>query len=112
MPSDAAVLQWQPILKRIHGAVLNNVPDVVLKGISAVFAGQRDLLVVAPTGSGKTDAWLVPVLDESSGLTVIVVPYTSLVSQTAAVCRQRGIRHSIYNPGPTPSLGLIRACGS
>jgi superfamily II DNA helicase RecQ len=37
-----------------------------------------DVCVIAPTGSGKSVLWLLPLLVQKDGISLVITPYTSL----------------------------------
>ena len=85
--------------------------DIQKKVIPAAMAG-KDILAIAPTGSGKTYAYLIPVLQKLEPQTgrkklpeaLILVPTRELAIQTAGVIRhllerKEGIRTAVLTGG-------------
>ncbi|KIY70026.1 ATP-dependent DNA helicase [Cylindrobasidium torrendii FP15055 ss-10] len=52
----------------------------------------RDMLILMPTGSGKSLTFQLPAACASSGLTVVVTPLLALMSNQTTALRQKGIR--------------------
>jgi superfamily II DNA helicase RecQ len=51
----------------------------------------KDVVVIAPTGMGKTLAFLIPVLIDSSRSIIIVSPLTTLSEQHATSLVEKGV---------------------
>ena len=66
----------------------------------AVINRSKDVLVILPTGGGKTNVCLVPVKIESlKGMkTVVIVPLICLKSQFAKNCNDAKITHCFWSP--------------
>ncbi|KAJ7605898.1 P-loop containing nucleoside triphosphate hydrolase protein, partial [Roridomyces roridus] len=43
-----------------------------------VLARDRDAVVISPTGSGKSLSWVLPLLAQKEGISLVITPYTSL----------------------------------
>jgi superfamily II DNA or RNA helicase len=46
-----------------------------------VIARKGDLCIIAPTGSGKSLVWALPLLEQKDGISLVIVPFTSLGHQ-------------------------------
>ena len=69
----------------------------------AVVAGQTPLVVVLPTGGGKSLLFTVPACLQDAGVTVVVVPFRALIENLVMRITKSGIdcmewRHGQTNP--------------
>jgi superfamily II DNA helicase RecQ len=69
----------------------------------AVIDGQTPLVVILPTGGGKSLLFMVPAYLEATGVTVVVVPYRALADNLVDRIRRSGIdcfewTHGQVNP--------------
>jgi len=55
-----------------------------------------DLLVILPTGGGKTLVYLLPIFIEQDMTMVVVVPFVALVDQVEEECKKAGISCQIW----------------
>jgi len=55
-----------------------------------------DLLVILPTGGGKTLVYLLPIFIERDMTTVVVVPFVALVDQVEEQCKGVGLSCQIW----------------
>jgi superfamily II DNA helicase RecQ len=60
--------------------------------IRHVLAGARNMVVILPTGSGKSMAWLIPAIIPSDKVSVVIVPYQSLLQDHIKEAKERQIR--------------------
>ncbi|EGG07552.1 uncharacterized protein MELLADRAFT_62517 [Melampsora larici-populina 98AG31] len=67
--------------------------------VKGVFDRREDYLIVACTGGGKSLAYTLPPLVETSGTTVIIQPLCALVSETALELERMKVDHIVYQPG-------------
>ena len=51
-----------------------------------VIGREGDLCVIAPTGAGKSLLWMLPLLVQKKGISLVIVPYTSLGHQGEQRC--------------------------
>ncbi|KAF4612582.1 hypothetical protein D9613_012725 [Agrocybe pediades] len=52
--------------------------DYQVEAANVIVSRERDLCIVAPTGSGKSLTWVLPLLAQGKGISLVVVPFTSL----------------------------------
>jgi len=52
--------------------------DYQVEASNVIISRQQDLCVIAPTGAGKSLVWVLPLLAQKKGISVVIVPYTSL----------------------------------
>jgi superfamily II DNA helicase RecQ len=69
----------------------------------AVLRGQTPLVVVLPSGGGKSLLFTVPAVVEKEGVTVVVVPYRALIEDLVARIQESGVdcmewKHGENNP--------------
>ena len=55
-----------------------------------------DLLVILPTGGGKTLVYLLPIFIERDMTTVVVVPFVALVDQVEEQCQKAGLSCQVW----------------
>ncbi|KAF1956342.1 hypothetical protein CC80DRAFT_362384, partial [Byssothecium circinans] len=73
------------------------------QALHAVLDGQTPLVVVLPTGGGKSLLFSVPACLEGAGMTVVVVPYRALIEDLVGRMQKCGIdcmewKHGESNP--------------
>ncbi|KAH9811486.1 P-loop containing nucleoside triphosphate hydrolase protein [Melampsora americana] len=67
--------------------------------IKGVFDRNKDYLIVARTGGGKSLAYTLPPMVELKGTTVVIQPLKALVAETSTELSRKNIRHLVYtNP--------------
>ncbi|KAF9536389.1 P-loop containing nucleoside triphosphate hydrolase protein [Agrocybe pediades] len=64
--------------------------DYQVEAANVIVSRDRDLCIVAPTGSGKSLTWVLPLLAQRKGISLVIVPFTSLGFQG----EQRTFTHS------------------
>ena len=69
---------------------------------------KSDLLIILPTGGGKTLTYLLPIFMEETLTTVIVLPYVVLVDQVEELCMSMNITSQIWR-GKGHSIGNSQA---
>jgi len=76
----------------------------ILRALTTVLDADHDILVVAPTGSGKTLLALGPILVEDPGLvTVVLIPFKALARQYEELCQARNISAVWWDPRQDPA---------
>ena len=84
-------------LRRFYGNPgANFLSNVQIHAVREVLRRRDDLLIVMPTGSGKSLAYMLPVWLESEGIgstviTIVVVPLVALMKDIRRRCEARGI---------------------
>jgi superfamily II DNA helicase RecQ len=73
------------------------------QALHAVLRGQTPLVVILPTGGGKSLLFTVPACLDNTGVTVVVVPYRALIADLLDRMQKRGIdciewKHGESNP--------------
>jgi len=67
--------------------------DYQVEAANVIIAREKDLCVIAPTGSGKSHLWVLPLLVQKGGISLVIIPYTSLGFQG----EQRCVHISFYH---------------
>ena len=71
--------QWNAL---VHCAQILSLPahlrEFQIECANLVLSRSRDICIIAPTGQGKSLLWALPLLMQSAGCSLIVMPYTSL----------------------------------
>lgn len=57
-----------------------------MQGPNLVLAREKDLLIISPTGSGKSKVWSLALHAQKKGISIVVTPYTSLGKEGASRC--------------------------
>ncbi|KAH9807188.1 P-loop containing nucleoside triphosphate hydrolase protein [Melampsora americana] len=65
--------------------------------VKAIFDRNKDYLIVARTGGGKSLAYTLPPMVELKGTTVIIQPLKALVAETSAELTRKRIPHLLYS---------------
>jgi superfamily II DNA helicase RecQ len=60
---------------------------------------KSDLLVILPTGGGKTLTYQLPIFLEENMTTVVIVPFVVLVKQVEEQCRDLNLSYEIWKKG-------------
>ncbi|KAF8196531.1 hypothetical protein BJ912DRAFT_955536, partial [Pholiota molesta] len=60
--------------------------DYQVEAANSVISRRGDLCVIAPTGAGKSHTWILPLLAQGMGISLVVVPFTSLGYQGKERC--------------------------
>ncbi|KAG6819048.1 hypothetical protein H0H93_015956 [Arthromyces matolae] len=55
-----------------------------IESSNVIIQRHSDLCVIAPTGMGKSLVWVLPLLAQKSGISLVIIPYTSLGHQGVA----------------------------
>src|SRR3954452_15974732 len=99
MSSNAHVQELQQQLEHHFG--FKRFRPGQAEAVRAAMAG-RDVLVVMPTGSGKSLCYQLPAL-ELEGTTVVVSPLISLMKDQAGRLREHGYRVAEMNSAVPPN---------
>ncbi|KAK4906400.1 hypothetical protein LTR66_017719, partial [Elasticomyces elasticus] len=90
IPTNEALSKLERELKRMMGkeAAFRGVQDEAIKAITA---GMSPVVVVMPTGAGKSMLFMLPAWVEQGGTTVVVVPLIALRGDMTRRCKELGI---------------------
>ena len=69
--------------------------------------GRTPLVVVLPTGGGKSLLFMVPASLEDAGITVVVVPFRALLDNLLQKAQAAGIDSVEWKSGSTPRAALV-----
>jgi superfamily II DNA helicase RecQ len=69
------------------------------QALHAVIDGQTPLVVVLPTGGGKSLLFTVPACMENTGVTVVIVPYRALIQDLISRVHTAGLECQEWRPG-------------
>ncbi|KAF8168392.1 hypothetical protein B0H34DRAFT_816282 [Crassisporium funariophilum] len=74
--------QWNKLMRE-HGILLQDqsLKDFQVEAANHIVNRNRDLCIISPTGSGKSLVWVLPLLAQGTGVSLVIVPYTSLGHQ-------------------------------
>ena len=76
--------------------------------LSEIFNRTSILLVIAPTGSGKSLFFQIPSLIDPLGVTIVILPLISLLYDQLSRAKRLNISATIYNPrNPPDSVRLV-----
>jgi superfamily II DNA or RNA helicase len=77
------------------------------EAIYAVIRGQTPLVVVLPTGGGKSLLFMVPALLDGTEITIVVVPYRALIDDLVDRIRSSGIDCIEWKPGQANPATIV-----
>lgn len=79
-----------------------------LKAIAEALDRRDDILVVMPTGSGKSDVFLLPsFMEAGKRVTILILPLVALVADVQARCSSMGISVGTWNTRATPGIQIL-----
>jgi len=76
------------------------------QAVEAVIDGVSPLIVVLPTGAGKSLSFMIPALLPDAGTTVVITPLIALAENMLARCKEVNIDCILYGRGP-PRMATI-----
>jgi superfamily II DNA helicase RecQ len=94
-------------LRRMAGNPTAEFRSVQEPVVAAVQQGVSPIVAVMPTGAGKSMAFMLPVLMESSGTTIVVVPLTALRADMVRRCSEAGIACAEWNARHPPDWAAL-----
>lgn len=77
------------------------------RAVNAVLDRQTPLVVVLPTGGGKSLLFMLPAIVEEGGVTVVVVPYRQLITSTVERIQACGIDCIEWRSGNTDPASVV-----
>lgn len=63
-----------------------------------IVRGAAEMIVILPTGAGKSVLFMLPALIERTQTTVLIVPLKSLRVDMSRRLSEAGISNAVYNP--------------
>jgi superfamily II DNA/RNA helicase len=78
--------------------------------LQVICARERDVLVVLPTGGGKSLLFMLPAFMETGRTTVVVVPLVALTSDTQMRCTQAGLSCAAWKSGEDVAVLASTEC--
>jgi superfamily II DNA helicase RecQ len=75
--------------------------------IEAIMGGKSPIIAVMPTGGGKSLLFMLPVVAEPSGVTIVVVPLIALKADLKRRCEEMGIRVAEWNARMPPDAATV-----
>ncbi|KAF5333403.1 hypothetical protein D9611_002633 [Ephemerocybe angulata] len=90
--------EWNELARK-HGLITSSqsLRDYQVEGANHIIARESDLCIVAPTGAGKSTLWTLPLLAQKGGISLVVVPFTSLGVQGENRHRDSAISATFLN---------------
>jgi len=76
------------------------------QAVEAVIEGVSPLIVVLPTGAGKSLSFMIPALLPDAGTTVVITPLVALAENMLARCKEANVDCILYGRGP-PRMATI-----
>ncbi|KAG2740621.1 hypothetical protein P692DRAFT_20851337 [Suillus brevipes Sb2] len=83
--------------------------DFQIQCSNIVIGRSKDVCVIAPTGQGKSLLWVLPLLVQKSGVSLLITPYTSLGSEGQDRNCALGIRSVFINANQKDATTLADA---
>ncbi|KAK3059396.1 hypothetical protein LTS18_010971, partial [Coniosporium uncinatum] len=75
--------------------------------MEVVLTGERPLVVILPTGGGKSLLFMAPACLDDPGVTIVVAPFRALVNDMADRVRKRGIDCLEWRPGEVNAATVV-----
>ena len=104
---------WSPAallggVRRLHGKedMTWRSPEQQ-RAMTTIMSWTEQVLVILPTGSGKSLLFMLPYTLPDAGVTVLVVPLVSLRGDLLRRLRELDIDHLVWLPGETREAGLV-----
>lgn len=69
------------------------------EAMHAIQQGESPIVVVMPTGSGKSVLFMLPAFVQVGGVTIVVVPLKALRADIVVRCREVNIRCAVWEHG-------------
>src|SRR5436190_35647 len=77
------------------------------QAVEAVIEGVNPLIVVLPTGAGKSLSFMIPALLPGAGTTVVITPLVALAENMLVRCKEANIDCILYGWGPSQMATII-----
>lgn len=65
------------------------------------------LVVVLPTGGGKSLLFMAPACLEKAGVTIVIVPFRALINKLVSTAKEAGVNSTEWHPGLTDPATLV-----
>lgn len=106
-PCQAFNVYTEKLREALHSPAAMFKSQTQLEATAATHAKQEDLLVVMPTGAGKTMCVLLPVFMEGpSAATIMVVPLIAIQEQLVQACEKLNITVGTWKSRNAPGVQL------
>lgn len=68
------------VLAHEHGLLTGaqKLRDYQVDAVNCILGRKQDMCVIAPTGAGKSTLWSLPLVAQNTGISLVIVPFTSL----------------------------------
>ncbi|CAA9967212.1 RecQ family helicase [Pyrenophora teres f. maculata] len=114
--SDTTLTRLRPTKEQVHSAMQQvlSKADVTFRSkeqeraLHAVLEGQTPLVVVLPTGGGKTLLFTVPACLDLEGVTVVVVPFRALLLNLMERVLATGVTCAEWKGMKPPNTSTVR----
>lgn len=105
---DADVRKYLPALRKaLRNEDASFKSQLQADVVAAVHEGKDDLLVVMPTGAGKSLCFMLPVIMEKQNkCTVVIVPLVALRDEILLKCRHLGIETATWEDRKRPGVQM------
>jgi Orsellinic acid/F9775 biosynthesis cluster protein D/Helicase conserved C-terminal domain len=77
------------------------------RALVTIMSWTEQVVIILPTGAGKSLCFMLPCTLPDAGVTILVVPLVSLRGDLRRRCREMGIRHLVWRPGETGEAPLV-----
>ena len=98
---------YQALRQAIGGSDVRFKSAEQEQAIHTVVEGQTPLVIVLPTGGGKSLLFIVPAYLDEVGVTVVVVPFRALINDLVERITDRGIECVEGKPGQIGIAAIV-----
>lgn len=78
------------------------------RAVQLALQGSEDILVILPTGAGKTVAFMAPAWAEKGQTTVVIVPFVALINEMEERCQELELSCYIWGDSGTAPMAMAQ----
>jgi len=107
----SSVLPHPSILTLLRSFLHNQEADFrcpeQAQALELVLAGQCSVFLIAPTGTGKSLVFLIPAMQNSHKVTIVIIPLSGLRIDFSRRCKQLNIPCTEWKDGRSPKSTIV-----